>query len=94
MSITISSAFDAGNIRVVSQHGDTAELEIVTDHLSDFYQWFHFKLAGAGGREVTLNITNCGKSAYPDGWQITKPVCRSTARIGCACPALPTPMVC
>ena len=68
MSISISSAFDAGNIRVVSTSGDTAELEIVTDHLSDFYQWFYFKLAGAGGREVTLRLTNCGKSAYPDGW--------------------------
>ena len=68
MSISISSAFDAGNIRVTSINGDVAELEIVTDHLSDFYQWFHFKLAGAGGREVTLKITNCGKAAYPDGW--------------------------
>ncbi|MEO6580833.1 MAG: M14-type cytosolic carboxypeptidase [Sphingomicrobium sp.] len=68
MAITISSAFDAGNIRVISQSGDTAELEIVTDHLSDFYQWFHFRLAGAGGREVTLKITNCGKAAYPGGW--------------------------
>ena len=68
MSISISSAFDAGNIRVVFTSGDTAELEIVTDHLSDFYQWFYFKLAGAGGREVTLRLTNCGKSAYPDGW--------------------------
>ena len=60
MPITITSAFDAGNIRVISQSGDSASLEIVTDHLSDFYQWFHFKLAGAGGREVTLNINNCG----------------------------------
>jgi murein tripeptide amidase MpaA len=68
MSLSISSAFDAGNIRVVSISGDTADLEIVTDRLSDFFQWFHFKLAGAGGREVTLKITNCGKSAYPDGW--------------------------
>ena len=68
MSITITSAFDAGNIRVSSISGDIAELEIVTDHLSDFYQWFHFRLAGAGGREVTLKITNCGKAAYPDGW--------------------------
>ena len=22
--------------------------------MSDFHQWFHFRLAGAGGREVTL----------------------------------------
>ena len=68
MNMVISSAFDAGNIRVISQSGDSADLEIVTDHMSDFYQWFYFRLAGAAGREVTLRITNCGKSAYPDGW--------------------------
>ena len=68
MALTISSAFDAGNIRVVSQSGDTAELEIVTDHMSDFYQWFYFRLAGGAGREVTLNITNAGSAAYPGGW--------------------------
>ena len=28
--------------------------------MSDFHQWFHFRLAGAGGREVTLRIINCG----------------------------------
>ncbi|WP_347717890.1 M14-type cytosolic carboxypeptidase [Sphingomonas sp.] len=68
MAISISSAFDAGNIRVSGIDGDTAMLEIVADHMSDFYQWFHFRVAGAGGREVTLNITNCGGSAYPNGW--------------------------
>ncbi len=68
MSLTISSAFDAGNIRVVSQDGDTADLEIVKDHMSDFYQWFYFRVAGGKGREVTLRITNCGGSAYPHGW--------------------------
>ena len=68
MAITISSSFDAGNIRVVSQDGDSADLEIVKDHMSDFYQWFYFRLAGAAGREVTLRITNCAASAYPHGW--------------------------
>ena len=68
MAISISSAFDAGNIRVTGIDGDIATLEIVADHMSDFYQWFHFRVAGAGGREVTLNITNCGGSAYPNGW--------------------------
>jgi murein tripeptide amidase MpaA len=68
MSLVISSSFDSGNIRVVSQEGASANLEIVTDHMSEFYQWFHFRLAGGVGREVTLNITNCGGSAYPDGW--------------------------
>jgi len=68
MAITISSSFDAGNIKVVSQDGDRADLEIVKDHLSDFYQWFYFRVAGAAGREVTLRITNCAASAYPNGW--------------------------
>jgi murein tripeptide amidase MpaA len=68
MQLTISSAFDAGNIRVVKQDGDSADLEIVKDHMSDFYQWFYFRLAGGAGREVTLRITNCGGSAYPHGW--------------------------
>jgi murein tripeptide amidase MpaA len=36
--------------------------------MSDFYQWFYFRLAGAAGREVTLRITNCAGSAYPHGW--------------------------
>ncbi|WP_265569349.1 M14 family metallopeptidase [Sphingomicrobium nitratireducens] len=68
MSITISSAFDAGNIRLVSIQGDEVELEIVKDHKSDFHQWFYFRLAGAQGRDVTLKITNAGSAAYPDGW--------------------------
>src|SRR3954463_10152816 len=68
MTLTISSSFDAGNIRVVSQDGDRVDLEIVKDHLSDFYQWFYFRVAGAAGREVTLRITNCEGSAYPHGW--------------------------
>jgi len=68
MAITISSSFDAGNILVVSQDGDRADLEIVKDHLSDFYQWFYFRVSGAAGREITLRITNCAGSAYPHGW--------------------------
>ena len=72
MTISISSAFDSGNIRVLSitdsPEGVRAELEIVKDKDSDFYQWFHFRLAGAAGREVELAIVNCAGSAYPDGW--------------------------
>lgn len=72
MTISISSGFDSGNIRTLSitdtPDGARAELEIVTDHQSDFYQWFHFRVAGVAGREVELAIVNCGGSAYPDGW--------------------------
>ena len=74
MSLIISSAFDAGNIRVLKQSGDTADLEIVHDHMSDFYQWFHFRVAGGAGRELTLRITNCAGSAYPNGWPDYKAV--------------------
>ena len=68
MTIQINSAFDSGNIIVTSIEGDTATLEIRKDAHSDFYQWFHFRVSGAKGRAVTLNITNCGGSAYPGGW--------------------------
>ena len=68
MTLIISSAFDAGNIRVIRQDRDNADLEIVKDHMSDFYQWFYFRLAGGKGREITLRITNCAGSAYPFGW--------------------------
>ena len=34
MALVISSAFDAGNIRVTKQDGDTVDLEIVADHMS------------------------------------------------------------
>src|SRR3954454_18035973 len=74
MSLIISSSFDAGNIRVMSQSGDSADLEIVADHMSDFYQWFYFRVAGAAGRELTLRITNCAASAYPHGWPDYKAV--------------------
>jgi len=68
MTAHISSAFDSGNIRVVAASGDRFDLEIEADHGSDFYQWFHFRLTGAKGREVTLRIINAGGAAYPGGW--------------------------
>jgi murein tripeptide amidase MpaA len=74
MAISISSSFDAGNIRVVRQDGDSADLEIAHDHMSDFYQWFYFRVAGGAGRELTLRITNCAGSAYPNGWPDYKAV--------------------
>jgi murein tripeptide amidase MpaA len=68
MTLSISSAFDGGNIRLVAIDGDQVDLEIVKDHQSDFYQWFYFRLTGGGGRAVTLRILNCAGAAYPDGW--------------------------
>lgn len=68
MSISICAAFDSGNIRVIGIEGDRVDLEIVKDHLSDFYQWFHFRVAGAKGRTLTFRILNAGGSAYAFGW--------------------------
>ena len=69
MSITINAAFDGGNIRLVAEDGDRLDLEIVRDHLSEFYQWFSFRVAGARGRTLHLRIVNAGGSSYPAGWQ-------------------------
>ena len=68
MTLSICSAFDGGNIRLVAIDGDRIDLEIAKDHQSDFYQWFYFRLTGAGGRAVTLRIVNCAGAAYPLGW--------------------------
>ena len=66
--IQIDSAFDSGNIEVLSVAGPTARLRIPRDNRSDFYQWFHFRVAGAAGRELELKIGDLNASAYPDGW--------------------------
>ena len=68
MSISINAAFDGGNIRLVRVEGRRVDLEIVRDHQSDFYQWFHFRAAGLGGERWTFRIVNAGGSAYPFGW--------------------------
>jgi murein tripeptide amidase MpaA len=68
MTRNISSGFDSGNIRVVAATADGFDLEIVADHQSDFYQWFHFRLTGSGGTPVVLRIVNAGGAAYPAGW--------------------------
>jgi len=68
MTARISADFDSGNITVLHQQGTHFDLEIRKDHLSDFYQWFHFRLTGARGAAVTLRIVNAGGSAYPGGW--------------------------
>ncbi len=66
--ISINAAFDSGNIEVLGIKGATARLAIRKDKDSDFYQWFHFRVAGCAGRELTLKITGLGGSAYPGGW--------------------------
>ena len=66
--IQITAAFDSGNIEVVSAAGAGALLRIRRDRDSDFFQWFHFRVSGARGRELDLRIGGLGQSAYPMGW--------------------------
>ncbi|MBC2651509.1 M14 family metallopeptidase [Novosphingobium aerophilum] len=66
--ITIHAQFDSGNIEVLAITGTEARLTIRRDHQSEFFQWFHFRVSGAAGREVTLRLTGLNASAYPGGW--------------------------
>lgn len=68
--IQISSAFDSGNIELVSaERPDAIRLRIRRDAQSDFFQWFHFRLSGARGVDCVLRIENAGDAAYPKGWE-------------------------
>jgi len=69
MTLSVSSAFDGGNIRLVAIEGNRVDLEIAHDNQSDFYQWFYFRLTGAGGQPVELRILNGAGAAYPHGWE-------------------------
>ena len=66
--IAIDANFDSGNIEILSIEGSTARLALRKDHMSEFAQWFHFRVSGAAGEEVTLKITGLNDSAYTGGW--------------------------
>ncbi len=66
--ISLSAAFDGGNIIVQSVSGNRATLAIAKDRESDFSQWFYFRVAAAPGTPLELRITGLAASAYPDGW--------------------------
>lgn len=68
MGVSIASDFDGGNIEVLGQDDGRFDLAIRTDANSHFYQWFYFRVDGARGEALTLNIGNAGGAAYPDGW--------------------------
>lgn len=31
-------------------------------------RWFHFRVSGVKGMELTLRITNAGQSSFPEAW--------------------------
>ena len=63
MTLSVTSPFDGGNIRLVAIADNRVDLEIAKDNQSDFYQWFYFRLMGAAGRPVELRILNCAGAA-------------------------------
>jgi murein tripeptide amidase MpaA len=67
-SLFIDAAFDSGNIDVLRIDGNTARLAIRRDNESEFFQWFHFRVAAPAGEEVVLKLTGLAASAYPGGW--------------------------
>src|SRR5262249_7859140 len=68
--IQVSAAFDSGNIEVLSTEDPSdIRLAIRPDGKSKHFQWFHFRLAGAKGREVKLKLTNAGAAAYTSGFK-------------------------
>lgn len=65
----ISDSFDSGNILVTEVEGTRARLAIKPDPGEDgFFQWFHFRVAGAKGEALELVIENAGKASFPKGW--------------------------
>lgn len=66
--LSIDAGFDSGNIEVLSIDGRTARLAIRRDNASEFFQWFHFRVAARAGEEVVLKLTGLNASAYPGGW--------------------------
>ncbi|WP_086738112.1 M14 family metallopeptidase [Erythrobacter colymbi] len=67
-ALSIDAGFDSGNIDVLGIEGATARLAIRRDNASDFFQWFHFRVAAPAGEEVVLKLTGLEGSAYPGGW--------------------------
>ncbi|MET0360972.1 MAG: M14-type cytosolic carboxypeptidase [Sphingobium sp.] len=66
--ISITAAFDSGNIVAERIAGTAATLSIRKDRESEFYQWFHFRVAARPGDDLSLSIIGLAGSAYPDGW--------------------------
>ena len=69
MTLYISSAFDGGNINVITaqQAGDIC-LSIEPDNANAFYQWFYYRLTGAKDQDCRMVITNAAGAAYTGGW--------------------------
>lgn len=69
MAVTVSAAFDGGNIAVTrAKRADDIVLTIPRDHMSEFAQWFYFRLSGVRGESCVIRLVDLEGSAYPGGW--------------------------
>lgn len=69
MALSISAAFDSGNIDVIGMPADdVVRLAIRSDAGGEFRQWFHFRVSGGKDQALTLRIEGLQQSAYPGGW--------------------------
>ncbi|MBN1649875.1 MAG: hypothetical protein JW857_01025 [Bacteroidales bacterium] len=65
----ISSAFDAGNIEVISAFDpQNIELNIRKDTNAEYFQWFYFRIQDAQGLDLKINILNASEASYTEGW--------------------------
>ena len=73
MSVSISSAFDAGNIEFIGQEAEQVRLRIKPDPYTELeekhhMQWFAFRSTVDGPADVTYAIENAGEVSFPEAW--------------------------
>lgn len=74
LKIFVSSAFDSGNIEVVDcSTPSDIQLKIHPEPFCEYdkkshFQWFYFRVSGVRGQDLTVRITNAGKSSFPEAW--------------------------
>jgi len=68
--VSINSTFSSGNICPVDiPESGPIQLKIRPDNQSEFKQWFHFKVNNALNEQLTFEIVDADKTAYPEGWK-------------------------
>jgi murein tripeptide amidase MpaA len=70
MTIKISQHFDSGAIEVLrADSAATIELNLRKDSHADIHQWFHFRVQGARGQQLTMRFLNAGQATYAKGYE-------------------------
>lgn len=74
--LSVSAAFDSGNIDVASIEGAALTLRLrpdppcASDRGAAHSQWFHFRVANAAvGAPLAVTIENAGVASFPSAWK-------------------------